>query len=658
MRRGRRGGIWLGPGPSGSGARVPSTDTGGGGSPALNPQVAMRLAVLGGIAIALLTVLLLRLWFLQVIGSEAYASQADSNRLRSVVLDAPRGDIVDRDGEVLATSQLVQNLVAQPLELRGQRRERVVRRLADKLDLPAGEVRAKLEAGDATPYRSVVIEEDVPQQVQLYIAERRHQFPGVSLRQSYKRIYPNGAVAAHVLGYTGAISAKAEDDYLRRGYGPDERVGVSGVELQYESWLRGKPGERKVEVDATGEPVAQGVVSDVPPRKGNTLQLSIDLDVQQALERSLDERVAIAGLAEGGAGVAMDPRNGEVLALASVPDFDPNVFESGNAKRIAATTGAPNLPMFDRALSGTYPPASTFKPITAAAAIDYGILDPEALVFAGSDFEVFGQTFDNFDGTINGEINLRQALEVSSDTYFYPFGVEFFRDQGTPLQDWTRRFGLGKPTRIDLPGEAPGLVPDPNWKRRYFAGSEYSELARQWLGGDTIQLTIGQGYMRATAVQMAVAYGAIANGGTVRTPTVGKRVLDATGVEGRQLAALAAGKPSHQLEIDESTMGTLREGLRRAANESLGTSVTIFGGLPEGDEAAGKTGTAEDPPGGDHSWYIGYAPHDDPRIVVSTVIERGGPGYYSAAPVVCATIAADLSFDPELCGTPSAPVAE
>lgn len=633
---------------------MPSSSRGGPGS--LNPQVAVRIATLGGVVIAMLVVLLLRLWFLQVIGSEAYASQADGNRLRTVITEAPRGEIVDREGRVLVGNRIAQSVVARPLELREPRREEVIgqlvrafRRSDPPIEATAAELLGLLEAGDKTPYRSVVLAEDIPPALEAYLAERPRQYAGVTLRPSFRRTYPEGPVAAHVLGYTGPLKEDEADQYRRRGYQLTDEIGRDGVERQYEEWLRGVPGSATVAVDAAGDPIDRGVVASVPPRPGNRLELSIDLDLQLVLEDQLRQQTELNN-GTGAAGVAMDTRTGEILGLGSYPSFDPEIFVLDRPReRAALLNDTVRLPLFDRAISGRYPPGSTFKAVTATAALEEGKITPDELRDSPSEVVIAETPFGNFRGVSHGLVNLAQALEVSSDTYFYPIGEEFFEETDSPLQEWARAFGLGSPTRIDLSGEDAGLVPTPAWKRRAFAGPEFTFLDREWKPGDTVNVTVGQGNLIVTPLQMAVAFAAIANGGTVLTPSVGKRVLDAGD---RQLAALAAGRPREPLGADPATLEAVRDGLYRVANFGNGTATGVFGGFPEGKKVAGKTGTAEQVGGDDQAWFIGYAPADDPDIVVAVMIERGGIGVQAAAPAACQVLAAHLVLPSETCGTP------
>jgi penicillin-binding protein 2 len=366
--------------------------------------------------------------------------------------------------------------------------------------------------------------------------------------------------------------------------------------------------------------------------------------------------------ATGAAGVALDPSTGEVLGLASFPTFSPEAFVTRKPKVLSRLYNDPQQPLFDRAIQGAYPSGSTFKPITATAALQRGLLTPGELISSPPQVELHDQVFRNFEGRNEGDVDLPTALEVSSDTYFYQVANRLWENQVSrkgayyPLQATARDFGLGKPTGIDLPGESAGLMPDPAWKRKHFVGKvpgtdqTYTNLDRSWFAGDTIQLGIGQGYLQATPLQMATAYAAIADGGTVRTPTVVRQIQDPNG---RVVQRIAGATPTRKLDISGDNLNAIRDGLYRVANDPDGTAYSVFGNLPEEDRAAGKTGTAEPGDGTeDHSWFVGYAPAANPRIVVAVVIEHGGQGANAAAPVVCRTMGAYLEFDPNLCGAP------
>jgi penicillin-binding protein 2 len=643
----RQGGM-----PGGPGRRPPRP---------LTPRSAFRIAVLGAIALALIGVLVVRLWFLQVIGNQAYAQRAEDNRVRTVADEAPRGLITDRTGRVvLAQNRPSRNVVAYPQELRDERRLQIMRRLAPILGVgPAVLMRRMAEGEEAAPYQPVVLAENIARGVEWTLAERIREFPGVEIDDAFVRDYPEDDLAAHVLGYTRQITAEQYDTYRARGYVGNERIGQDGVERQYEQYLRGVAGERQVEVDAFGEPVAGRQVVSRPPVQGDNLALTIDVAAQRALQAQLRQRVDNSFTAEGAAGVALDPRTGEIIALASYPTFRPNVFVQPSRRNNREITGyfreGANDPMNNRAVQGRFPPASTFKAVTAGSAMRLGILSPTELIGSPSEIELYGTVFPNFQKEFHGNLALPQALEFSSDTYFYSVGSRFWERRREQQQAWARRWGFGALTRIDLPGETGGRVPSPEWKREYFRTVDPTQV--DWVPGDDINMTVGQGNLEVTPLQMAVAYAAIANGGRILTPTLGRQV---TTQSGRLVRRIAAARPERRLGIPESMLGPIREGLYLAANGGNGTARAIFAPVAAagGPTVAGKTGTAEPGIRGeeDHSWFVGYAPYNDPRIVVAIVVEHGGTGASAAAPAVCNVIAAytPTRFDPSLCGTPPA----
>ena len=594
-----------------------------------------------------LGVLLVRLWFLQVIAGPRYELIADANRLRTVRTEAPRGAIVDRRGRPLVTNGRGVDVIARPRDFVDGRNTDVLRRAARVLGLPVGPLIADVRSPSASPFGVVILADDVTDARRLYLAERRRDFPGIELQSTYPREYPEGTTLAHVLGYTGSITAETIKAYRKKGYLGDEIVGTSGLESNYEQYLAGKPGESVVEVDSAGEPQGRGVISATSPQQGATLQLGIDLPTQRALDAALRQRVQESGSPAGAAGVAIDPSTGEILAISSFPSYRPDLFSRGRRKAVKALFDDPRKPLLNRAIGGLYPAGSTFKVVTAAAAMRKGFLRPGDILDSPGQLTLYKQIFRGFEGRSWGQVDVRRALEVSSDTFFYQLGDRFYRDvANSTLQEEARRFGLGRPTGIDVPGgDEAGVVPDPEWKRRAFRTSP-DPLDRTWKPGDSINLSTGQGNLLVTPLQMATAYAAIANGGRIVTPTLGRQILDASGTP---LASLAA-QPSRSADIAPETLDVLRDGLLSAANEPDGTSSAVFGNLPDDVRVAGKTGTAENETKVDHSWYVGYAPAQAPRIVVAVVIEQGGQGANAAAPAVCQTMAVYLAFDPTKCG--------
>lgn len=606
------------------------------------------MASFAAMALVLLGILVARLWFLQVIGGGDYEERAEANRLRTVITEAPRGAITDRNGKALITSREVLNLVAEPQQLQGPAAQAALRRLSVALGYRPGYFAAKVRtARETSPFEAVVLAEETTPELQAYVQERRSQLPGISLQAAYVRDYPAGPVAAHVLGYVGPIPAEKADAYRGRGYIGNETVGRAGMEAQYEQYLRGIAGRQQVEVDARGEVVGRGVLSQTPPRPGATLQLSIDLKTQKALERALRTEVEASGTSTGAAGVAIDPKTGAVLAMASYPTYDPDVFQSGTPREVRRVLTSPGRPLLDRVIGGEYPAASTFKVITAAAALESGFYTPGESIRSPGSVVLYKTRFQGFNEIDHGVIGLPTALAVSSDTFFYELADRSYRLQGWPLQEWSRRFGLGRPTGVDLTeGESRGLVPDLAYKRQTCDRAS-DPINCSWRPGDSVNMSIGQGNVLVTPIQMAAAYAAIANGGTVVTPTLGRAVTDA---DGRVLRDLVGARAERPLGLSKGNLELIRSGLVRAASGNGGTAAPVFGALPPQFRTAGKTGTAENPSGIDHAWYVGYAPAKDPKILVAVIVERGGTGANAAAPAVCKTMAAALGFGEGRCG--------
>ncbi len=625
----------------------------GGWAPNLTPRAAVRIAALGGIVVAMLGLLLVRLWFLQIISGEDYAARAQGNHLRTVVVEAPRGNILDRNGEVLVANKAGKSVVARPSELRGDARARILGRLAKRVSLvdPAAQVTredlmaAVKQAEDSGQPTAVLVDNASPDVIR-YMSERWRDYPGVSLENTWVRTYPEGNLAAQILGSTGKITSEQLKEYEAKGYQGNETIGVGGLEQEYEQYLRGEPGQSVYEVDASGEPRASAPVTSDLPRQGSDVRTTIDIRVQRQLE------AALARYAQGGsgkaAGVAIDPRTGDVIALGSYPSFNPQVFVDRRDKAIARIQNDPRQPQFNRATQGLYPAASTFKVVTASAALRAGLITPDTQLDSPSEVEIYDTWFPNFKKISHGMVNLPRALEVSSDTFFYQLGEDFYNGQGSPLQAEAERFGFGSRTGIDLPGESPGLVPTIAWKKKNWAGPEFSDLDRSWKPGDTVNLSVGQGNLQVTPLQLANAYAAIANGGEVMTPSLGLSLQEPNG---RRVRDLARAKPTRSLDIADSSLQGIREGLYLAANGIEGTGAGVFGNLPGGIEIAGKTGTAENPGEDDHSWFVGYGPVADPTIVVAVVVENAGTGSNAAAPAVCATMASALDFPADGCGS-------
>jgi penicillin-binding protein 2 len=621
--------------------------------PTLTPQLAFRVAILGGIALAAFAVIFFRLWFLQVLSSDKYVAEARGNQLREIRVQAPRGDIVDREGRVLVRNRVGDAVKLTPDRLPESTAERRVlyRRLARVLDMRARVIERRVnEQFKELPFSQATVKQDVPRHVVMYIGERREDFPGVAIEPVFLREYPHGEIGAHLFGYVGEIG---EDDLGEPGFSGVEmgdRIGQAGLERQYDQFLRGESGAIRMRVDALGN--LRRYLGRDQPQQGRQLRLSLDLDVQQAGQE------ALAGGTGKGAFAVMNIDNGEVLALGSNPSYDPNLFAKvvrvRDYKRLTADeTGSP---LTNRAVAGGYPTGSTFKLITAVAALESGLITPETPLNDPGELTVGDQVFKNAGEVAHGVISLRTALTVSSDVFFYQLGRDM-NQEGMPLQHWARQLGLGRLTGIDLPEELPGFMPGPKWRDREYAkfvrckertNPTPEEIAlgecgwqdRPWSVGDNVNLSVGQGDLQANPLQMAVAYAAVANGGRVLRPRLGQRIENSAGQVQQTLRAPTARK----LPIAPEHRQAILDGIHGAANEPGGTSTPVFEGFPV--EIAGKTGTAEKGAGrADQSWYVALAPWPDPKYVVAVTDEAGGFGADTAAPMARLILAELFNVD-------------
>jgi penicillin-binding protein 2 len=583
-------------------------------------QLALRVAVFGGVALALFAVLFFRLWFLQVLNGEEHLAEARNNRTREFRVTAPRGEILDRNGEVLVSNRTSLALQVNPRKLPADPRERRAE-LTQLAELTHGSLRRVRrtirEQSELAPGAPVTLRRDVGSHLVYYLEENQDRFPGVTVQRVFVRAYPHGTLAAHLFGNVGEVDGEELKEARHRGLEPGDSVGKDGVEYQYDKVLRGRAGATRIQVDALGRPTPGGQLEVVEPASGDDLRLTIDAALQEAGD------AALAGQGLAGAYVAMDVRSGAILAMGSNPTFDPKVFTRPLSQRqVDELYRDPVLsPLTNRAIAGAYPTGSTFKPVTSVAALASGEVTTSEAINDDGLFTLGGIEFRNAGDAAYGSISMQTALQVSSDVYYYTLGDRM--NGGLALQDWARKLGLGRETGIDLPGEQPGLLPTPAWRNQLYR----EELTdRPWSAGDNVNLSVGQGDLQADPLQMAVAYATIANGGTVPRPHVALRVDDAAGRVVREFEP----KPARSIRIDPQWRETILAGLHDAAQSPSGTSYGIFGGFPV--PVAGKTGTAERPPYADQSWYVVLAPYPDPEIVVAVTFEQGGFGADTAAP--------------------------
>jgi penicillin-binding protein 2 len=586
-------------------------------------SLAVRVAILTALAIAIFSVIFLRLWYLQVLSGDSYLSLANDNRVREIRVQAPRGDILDRDGKVLVANRTDMALQVQPQDLPkpGPERAALMGRLQRVTGMTLGEIEKEIrETQEESVSSPVILAKGLGADKVYYLRENQQRFPGVSVERVFARDYRQGTLAAHLFGNVGEVTAEQLKEPRYAGLQQGDLVGQSGIEYEYDRFLRGRAGIDRVQVDALGRPTRQ--LEGKPAEAGDNVRLTIDADLQGYAEG------ALGSFGLPGAFVAMNAQDGEVLAMGSRPTFDPSIFTRPITERQyrALTSKKNDAPLANRAIQGLYPTGSTFKPITAVAALEQGLIDPDTVVNDTGRLKVDTVIFKNAGDAIFGPIDMSEAFKVSSDIYFYLLGLKAKTEKGGgQIQDWARRLGLGEPTGIDLPAEVEGLVPTPAWRNRLY---REGLTDRPWTAGDNINFAVGQGDLQADPLQMAVVYAAIGNGGRILQPHLGQQIESVTG-EVQEEIRLA---PRRQLSIDERTRTTIMTGLTRAAMEQGGTSYPVFGNFPF--PVAGKTGTAERgvtiP---DQSWYVALAPADNPEVVVAVTIERGGFGVDAAAPV-------------------------
>jgi penicillin-binding protein 2 len=593
--------------------------------PLMPAQFALRVAILSGFALVMFSIIFFRLWYLQVLSGDKYLKEAQNNQVRDLTVYAPRGEILDREGNVLVDNRTSLALQILPTELprKKYKRKQEFERLGHVIGTSPEEINKQLRKQTKDlPANPVTLKQDVPNDLVYYLRENQTQYPGVTVQRVYVRNYPAGTLAAHIYGYVREVTKDQLKEARYQGLQPGDQVGQSGVENTYDNVLRGTNGLTKVQVDAAGNPTGR-TLSDTPPQPGDNLVLSIDRKVQEAGE------AAIGSFSTPGAFVAMNVHTGEILGLGSSPTFDPSLF----AKPVIPTSTYTSLvdtdngaPLSDRAIQGLYPTGSTFKPITSVAALQSGVLTPTTTIVDGGSFDLGGGvTLQNAGGAAYGALQLANALQVSSDVFFYNVGAMLYNSDNTDEQDhWASELGIGHPTGIDMPGEVAGLLPTPAWRDKLFKDGQTD---RPWTMGDNVNLSVGQGDLQTNPLQMAVAYATIANGGYVVRPHVGMEVQDPNGSVVQEIDPA----PQRHLDINPEYSNVILDGLHMAAQEPSGTSYSVFGNFPV--PMAGKTGTAQRPPMPDQSWYVCVAPYPNAKIVVAATIEQGGFGVEAAAPV-------------------------
>jgi penicillin-binding protein 2 len=614
--------------------------------------------MLACLALGVFALLFLRLWALEVLSGDRYLAQANDNRVRTIRVEAPRGPILDRNGRVLVTNVPGWRVELWPTDLpkTGPAQRKELRALSGVTGVSVAEMLAQMRRTDRDPLTPVVVQNGLHTDQVFYLREHAAELPGIRLQQSWLRKYPHQSLAAQVLGYVGQISPDQFKRLKSKGYRATDAIGQAGIESTYDTYLRGKDGRAQLTVDSLGRPKGPATLQ-AQASPGQALRLTIDVRLQKAAEQALRSTVKLARVsgiegqhADGGAIVALDPKDGAVLAMASYPTYKPSIYVGRkDPKKLAPVldpevAAAANYPGLNRAIGADYPPGSAFKPVTALAAMQENLMRPNDLIPCTPVFTAYGQEFKNWTPLIDTGMDLRTALAQSCDTYFYELGRRFFvlpADQGHPLQGWARRFGLGEPTGIDLSPEVPGLLPTPEWRCKANGGPPCDGyIDRIWKPGYSIQLAIGQGQLLVTPLQMARLYAMIANGGKLVTPHLGEDV-EQSGTDGGPARVLRqfGAQPPQPTGVDPTALGYVQQGLEEATHSSFGTSFGVFGNFPV--NIAGKTGSAEKNvtlPGYPQalnltqSWWCGYGPYEAPTIVVCAMIENGGHGGTAAAP--------------------------
>ena len=586
----------------------------------------LRVLVIALVVLLAFGLVFARLWVLQVQRHEDLADQAESNRTAVVPIVPSRGQILDRNGVVLAT-----NYSAYTLEItrsRGVNVDETIAALSEVVDIqPRDKRRFKRLVEESRSFESLPIRTRLTEEEVARFTAQRWRFPGVDIKARLFRTYPFGEVGSHAIGYIGRINQKEkeriEDSDDAANYRGTEYIGKLGVEQSYERELHGTTGVELMETSAGGRAVRK--LHSQPATPGNSVMLSIDIKLQKLVEDLYGER--------RGALVALDPRNGEILALVSKPTFDPNLFVEGiDQENWQALNESINKPLLNRALRGTYPPGSTYKPFMALAALELKKRAAHTVVNDPGFYTFGGRTFRSHEGGLGG-VDMVRAIQFSSNTYFYSLGVEMGVDT---IHDFMAPFGFGQITGVDLGGEVRGVLPSTAWKRATYKRPE----TRRWYQGETVSLGIGQGYNNFTMLQLALAQATLVNGGIRYRPHVGKAVRNAVTGEITPIEQ----PPGHNLGFAAKNIEVVLRGLV-AVNEA-GTGRRVFAGAPY--SSGGKTGTAQAVSLGqnvkynakaleehkrDHSLFAAFAPVDNPRIAVALIVENAGFGAASAAPI-------------------------
>jgi penicillin-binding protein 2 len=561
------------------------------------------------ILIITMTVLLIRLWDLQIMRGSDMRKLSEQNRIRIKKVIAPRGIIYDRSGRVLADTRPSFNVYITPEDIKDF--SQTVDGLARLLGVDREDVIDKLKAASRMPPSfPVKIKSDIPMDEVAKIEAHRVYVPGASIQIEPKRNYPYGKMLAHALGYVSEINDEELKVKEYKNYSPGDYIGKYGLEKNYENYLRGIDGEKRVEVDARGREVR--TLDIIEPTAGNSLHLNIDMDLQTIVEKAMENK-------KGGC-VALDTKTGGVLVLVSRPAFDPNKFASGITKGdwLSITTDKTH-PLQNRVTQGRYPPGSTFKIVLALKALELGIINERTTFLCRGGFPFGNRVFKCWKKGGHGSVAVHRGIVESCDVFFYNVGLKLGIDRVHEIAD---SIGLGKLTGIDLPGEKQGLVPSPAWKKKTFG--------QPWYEGETVSVAIGQGAVWLTPIQLAQLSSFVANDGVTFKPQLVNRVVSPEG----KVVKVFEHVINSNVKLKKETSKLVRDGMRGVVNEPGGTA---YGSRLQNVAMSGKTGTAQtaslEKGGHDHAWFIAYAPSEEPSIAIAALVEHGGHGSSEAAPI-------------------------
>jgi penicillin-binding protein 2 len=586
-----------------------------------------NLLLLQALIVVLFGILTVQLVRMQVFEADEYQQRAENNRLRELQVLPLRGLIYDRNGEPLVQNVANYTAVITPADLPDGHEDEVFAQLGKVLNMPAQEIAAKVRQEDGNPYEKVVIKDELDRDTALVLKELTPNLPGVELQVEARRRYPSGDLTSDILGYVGSISEEEYASLQPRGYILNDQVGKTGVEADYESVLRGKPGKELAEVDASGRQL--DVLDAQAAQPGQSVFLTIDLNLQREVTDALHEYM---GSSDNATAVVMDVHSGEILSMVSLPTYDNNLFSSTiSQQELDDLLNQPGKPLINHSIAEMYAPGSTFKTITGLAALQEGVATTSTVITSKGYITVQNEYDPNVvyyfrDWAALGPLDFYRGVAMSSDVYFYYLSGgkadEGFTGLGEDrLARYARAFGLGEPTGVDLPGESAGLVPDAAWKER--------EFGEAWYVGDTYSFGIGQGYLAVTPLQLLNEVAAIANGGNLLRPRLIKEIQDDHG----NTVATFGPEVRRQLPVNPDYLAVMREAMRQSVDYGVASNAKVAGVT-----VAGKTGSAEfgeqhaDGSYDTHAWFVGFAPFENPQIAVVVFFDRASAASQSAAP--------------------------